>query len=112
MIIARGTTPTVVCNIPNDVSLDDINEIWFNISQNGCVLVDRTLRKGQVEINKTNHTILTILTQRETLRLNNTEPRPFFSLRILYSDGNAIANMRNKKAIIFVQEIAKEGVIA
>ncbi len=112
MIIARGTTPTVVCKIPDSTSLDDISEIWFSITQNGKLVVDKIYTNGDVFIDQEQHTIAASLTQTETLKLTNTEPRPFFGLRILYSDGHVIASRTKKSSIVFVQEIAKEGIIA
>ncbi len=108
MIIARGTTPTIECVIPEELPLDTAKEIWVTIKQGGTIVVDRTLTSSGVTIGE--NTIFIKLTQEETLQFNNMT-KTIIGLRILLNDDNAYSSYINKEAVICIMDTIKEGVI-
>ncbi len=103
--ITRGTTPNVVCTVPYDVPVAEANEIWFSISQDDCVVVDRTLTSGELLIN--GQSIIANLTQEETLAFK-TYPDAKIGVRLRLGN-EAIASSAPQK--IRILDVVKDGVI-
>ena len=104
MEIIRGTTPTIIINVRDNMDLSLIEEVWVYIYQNKKVKVDRTTDK--VEVIADRMRIAVTLTQEETLSLKKGEA--IFQVRLLMADGTALASIGRD---IDVKEIYKEGVI-
>ena len=66
----RGTTPTEYVHIPSEKILaTDIDEIWFTITQNKRIIIDKTIADATL----TNQTFAFPLSQEETLSLDPEE---------------------------------------
>lgn len=105
MSIIRGTTPTIVANIKNDIDLNDMVQVWFYLSQSNKVKVDKDI--DDCIIDATNKKIIIKLTQEDTLNLKTGDA--IIQLRILLNDGTALANEGSEEDIL---EIYKGGVIS
>ena len=100
----RGTTPTLLFNLPFQTSLISNAEILLKYTDsNKTVLIEKTI--DECELGDT--TISTVLTQEETLQL----PAPTdvkIQLRILTTDGTVMATDIYR---VSVKKLLKEGVI-
>ena len=104
MSIIRGTTPTICATIKNEIDLRDVVQIWFYISQNNKVKVDKYLDDCTFDFE--NRQILVTLTQNDTLNLKAGEA--ILQLRLLLNDDTALANEGMDEEI---SQIYKDGVI-
>ena len=104
MEIIRGTTPTIVITITNEMDLTTIQKVWIYISQQNKVKVDKLF--SDVIIDAENKKILVKLTQEDTLALKSGDA--LFQIRLLLTDGTALATIANDIRIL---EIYKGGVI-
>lgn len=105
MVIVRGTTPEIICTIPEEIELTNAKEIWVSIGQSGKV-INKTLSNNDVIINE--HTLLLRLTQEETLSLSSFIDANI-DIRILLNDDTALASIN--KGVIDVRNVIKGGVI-
>ena len=107
----RGTTPTL--NISIDYASYDIAIAWITISQNGRIVIDKTLESEGVTIEdvtvegQTTAIIHMTLTQEDTLALASGKEAAL-QIRALMNDGSAGASSIFK---LNVAAILKEGVI-
>lgn len=68
MSIIRGTTPTLVFNVKNDIDLDTIEVLWITFRpKNGTNLKEKTYDLDDVVIDSAKRTITLNLTQEDTL---------------------------------------------
>ena len=104
MQIIRGTTPTIVINIKDDIDLSQVVEVWVYISQQNKVKVDKKIE--DVSFNVDDRQILLTLSQDDTLNLKAGDA--LFQIRILLNSGTALATTATDIEII---EIYKGGVI-
>ena len=105
MQITRGTTPTILINIKNDIDMTTIHQVWIYISQQNKVKVDKEI--SDVDIDTEKRQISLRLEQEDTLALKSGDA--FFQIRILLEDGTALATVANKISVI---EIYKDGVLS
>lgn len=105
MQITRGTTPTILINIKDNLDMDNIQQVWVYISQQNKVKVDKQIADVQIDTEKKQISVK--LTQEDTLALKAGEG--FFQIRVLLNDGTALATVANK---ILVVEIYKDGVMS
>ena len=105
MQITRGTTPTILINIKDNLDMDNIQQVWVYISQQNKVKVDKQIADIQIDTEKKQISVK--LTQEDTLALKAGEG--FFQIRVLLNDGTALATVANK---ILVVEIYKDGVMS
>lgn len=104
MQLIRGTTPTIVINIKDDIDLSLITEIWVYISQQNKVQVDKKLE--DISFDYDNKQISLKLTQQDTLNLK--AGNALFQIRMLLKDGTALATGGSQ---ITINEIYKTGII-
>lgn len=104
MSIIRGTTPTITANIHNEIDLHDVVQVWFYLSQNSKVKVDKTF--DDCLFDYTNRKILIRLTQQDTLNLKAGEC--VVQMRILLNDDTALANEAIDEDIL---QVYKDGII-
>ena len=81
----RGTTPTLKFGLPFEVSL--IEKASIALSQNGSVIIDKSLDDCEVE----EKTLILKLSQSETLKLRS-ETDTEIQVRIRTHDGTALAS--------------------
>ena len=105
MQIIRGTTPTIVITITNEMDLTTISEVWVFISQQNKVKVDKLL--PDVQIDTENRKLSVKLEQEDTLNLKANYDT-MFQIRMLLNDGTALATVATA---IDVGEVYKGGVI-
>lgn len=105
MSIVRGTTPTICANIKNEIDLHLITQVWFYISQQKKIRVDKTI--DDCEFDYENRKILITLSQEDTLNLKAGSA--IFQLRVLLENGTALANKGAEEKIF---EVYKDGIIA
>lgn len=96
MQIIRGTTPTIIINVKNDIDLSQVVEAWVYISQRDKVRVDKTIE--DLTIIPEEKKIIVLLTQENTLNLK--EGDALFQIRILFQDGTALATVASDVEII------------
>ena len=106
MIIVRGTTPSIVSEIPEDIDMSRAVEVWFSISQLSKLIADDTFSNGSVAID--GQQIEIELTQEQTLALKVGVPTNI-GIRILLDDGEAFASYDPEPVVI--KDIVKGGVI-
>lgn len=104
MQIIRGTTPTITMNVKSELDFELITEIWLYIAQQNKVKVDKVIE--DVTLNDEKKTITCVLSQEDTLALKEGDAT--IQLRVLLSDGTALANKESK---ITVLPVRKQGVI-
>ena len=105
MQLIRGTTPTIVINVKDDIDLSTITEIWVYISQQNKVKVDKKIE--DVDIDDVTKTITLTLSQEDTLSLKSGEA--LFQIRLLLQDDTALATTASEIEIL---EIYKGGIIS
>lgn len=117
--IKRGTTPTITMNIPEDIDLTKVTNMWFSISQSGNTsepLIKRNMDSCNVD--SENHKVWVLLTQEETLRLMPTARegigysnnlQALVELSIIYDNG---VRSTSKKQTATVLDSVREGVMA
>ena len=88
MLLRRGTTPTITCNIQEDIDLTQITDAWLYISQGGKLVVDREI--ADLVIDPEKHTIKATLTQEETLSAK--EGLAKIQLRLKTTDNMALGS--------------------
>lgn len=81
----RGTTPTLEFELPFEVSL--IEKASIVLSQNGSVIIDKSLDDCKVE----DQTLVLKLTQSETLKLRE-DTKTEIQVRVRTHDGTALAS--------------------
>ena len=104
MQLIRGTTPTIVVNVKSELDFTMITEVWLYIAQQNKVKVDKELEN--VTLNEEKKTITCVLSQEDTLSLKDGDAT--IQIRILLSDGTALANKESKVTVLPVR---KQGVI-
>ena len=97
----RGTTPTIIFNLPFDVSTVRNVEVYF--AQNDELLVT----KGRSDCVLSGKTLAVTLTQEETLSFDNDEKLEV-QARFVFTDGSVDATDIIKQK---VKEILKDGEI-
>lgn len=105
MQIIRGTTPTIVITITNEMDLSTVQEVWVYIAQQNKVKVDKLL--PDVTIDTENNKISVKLEQDDTLNLKANQDA-LFQIRMLLTDGTALATVATD---VEVGEVYKGGVI-
>ena len=105
MEIIRGTTPTIVITIMNEMDLTLVQEVWVYIYQQKKVKIDKQI--DDVTIDAEHNKITVKLSQNDTLNLKANQDT-LFQIRMLLNDDTAIATIAEN---ISVEEIYKEGVI-
>lgn len=104
MRIIRGTTPTIIINIKNDIDLSQVVEAWVYFSQRDKVRIDKIT--SDITILPSEKKMQVTLTQEDTLNLK--EGDALFQVRLLFSDGTALAT---KGSDVEVYQIYKGGEI-
>lgn len=106
--IYRGTTPTLRCILPEELTDKSIAEVWITLK-----FFDRaTLHRDQIdyflskgEFSLSGNVITLAMSQDDTLRLHPNDYR--LDIRILLSNGSAVA-LKQKKTI-HVIDVLKDG---
>ena len=100
----RGTTPTHEFNIPNEIALGTMEEIYITYWQAGHVVVEKSIE--DITVDAENHKLSVTLTQNDTLafKIGNVE----IQVRM-----KTVANVALASNIISVpaERILKDGVI-
>lgn len=99
--IIRGTTPTNIFNV--NVDLTEAEDIIISYAQKGNVVINKMIS----DIDVTEDTVSTTLTQTETLKLDAAYDVDI-QIRALFDDGTAIAS---DIITVDVGKILYEGVI-
>ena len=105
MQLIRGTTPTIVITITNELDLTTIQEVWVYIAQQNKVKIDKLY--SDVTIDAEHNKISVKLEQEDTLNLKANQDA-LFQIRMLLTDGTALATIATE---IEVGEVYKGGVI-
>lgn len=117
--IKRGSTPTITMNIPENIDLTRVTDMWFSISQSGSTsepLIKRDMFTCNVDAE--NHKVWVLLTQEETLRLMPTAREgigygnnvlALVELSIIYDNG---VRTTTKKKTATILDNVREGVMA
>ena len=105
MELTRGTTPTIVITVKNEIDFSQVSAIWVYVSQLNKVKVDKEL--ADVSFDQEHKQITLTLAQEDTLALKaGTEA--LFQIRLLLMDGTALATLATK---VKINEVYKDGVI-
>lgn len=99
----RGTTPTIVFKVKNDIDFDDLKQVWITLKSLSHEL---TKTIDELVLNKNDHTIEMYLTQEETLEFGTGKVD--VQMRLLTNEGHALAS---KVKNLRMNPILKEGVI-
>ena len=99
--LTRGTTPTLIFELPFDTS--EAQKMWISFRQESRLVIDKTL--ADVTLDETKVSVH--LTQEETLALCRKESCTI-QMRVLTKDGEALASQIISCA---VADILKDGVI-
>ena len=105
MQIIRGTTPTIVITIKNEMDLTTIQEVWVYISQQNKVKIDKKIE--DVTIDAEHRKISARLEQEDTLALTANKDA-LFQIRLLLTDDTALATVASEVEVI---EVYKDGII-
>lgn len=105
MEILRGTTPSIVLVVKNNIDLSQASQVWMYIYQKKQLKVDKLIQ--DVTIDVVNKTITLRLEQEDTLNLKSGEA--IFQVRLLTNDGNAYGTVGAEVEIL---EAYKDGVIS
>lgn len=105
MEIIRGTTPTVVITVKNEMDLTTIQEVWVYIAQQNKVKIDKLYQ--DVTIDAEHNKISVKLEQEDTLKLKAKQDA-LFQIRMLLTDGTALATIATE---VEVAEVYKDGII-
>ena len=97
----RGTTPSLIFNLPIDPTT--LTQAWITISQNNNVVINKTLAECQIQ----DTSIICSLSQQDTLLLQKRIDAQV-QLRVLTEGGDALASPIYS---VKVQDILKDGVI-
>ena len=84
----RGTTPTHVFTLPDDVPLQDFTTMYMTYSQNGKVVVEKT--QTDFTVDTEGHKIRLKFTQADSLRFQPGAVQ--IQLRAKTAQGNAVAS--------------------
>lgn len=106
MIIVRGTTPSISCDIPEYIPMQEASEVWFTLKQNGTMIADGIMSQGTVFLS--NQTVTVYLSQEQTLALR-AGFKAALGIRILLTNGQAYASYDSEGVI--VKDVVKGGVI-
>lgn len=104
MEIIRGTTPTIIITVKDDIDLTQVDEVWVYISQQNKVRVDKTTES--ITIDPVEKQMMVSLTQQDTLNLK--EGDALFQIRLLLTDGTALATIADD---VEIRQIYKGGII-
>lgn len=105
MEIVRGTTPTIVITVKNEMDLTTIQEVWVYIAQQNKVKIDKLYQ--DVTIDAEHNKISVKLEQEDTLKLKANQDA-LFQIRMLLTDGTALATIATE---VEVAEVYKDGII-
>ena len=105
MEIVRGTTPTIVGTVKNEMDLTTIQEVWVYIAQQNKVKIDKLYQ--DVTIDAEHNKISVKLEQEDTLKLKANQDA-LFQIRMLLTDGTALATIATE---VEVAEVYKDGII-
>lgn len=105
MEIVRGTTPTIVITVKNEMDLTTIQEVWVYIAQQNKVKIDKLYQ--DVTIDAEHNKISVKLEQEDTLKLKANQDA-LFQIRMLLTDDTALATIATE---VEVAEVYKDGVI-
>lgn len=108
--IYRGTTPTLSCILPTELTDKTIAEVWLtfkfiNKQTLRCDQIDYYLSKGNLTLK--GNLLSLRFTQEDTLRFKPVDYK--LDIRLLLNNGNAMA-LKTKK-IIHIIDVLKNGVI-
>jgi len=106
MVLIQGTTPTIIINIKNDIEFSQIAGASLTISQRDKIRVHKDIT--DITVNPVERRIKVLLTQEDTLNLR--EGDAIIQVRILMSDGTALASLEKEIGVIRTQggEISSE----
>ena len=105
MEIVRGTTPTIVITVKNEMDLTTIQEVWVYIAQQNKVKIDKLYQ--DVTIDAEHNKISVKLEQEDTLKLKANQDA-LFQIRMLLTDDTALATIATE---VEVAEVYKDGII-
>ena len=100
----RGTTQIIVINIGDDLNINDYTTIWVTISQNGCVILNKTGTDITI-IDQSN--ISVELSQADTLSLS----KGTIELQVRASKDSGATAVASNISTIAVDRILKDGEI-
>jgi hypothetical protein len=103
--IIRGTTPIISFEVPADVDMTLITEIWISLAQNGKIIVDRVFTHDEVQV--LDNVISIKLEQEDTLALK-TYATAIFAVRMKTDGGVAMGSYPLELEVI---DTVKGGVI-
>lgn len=98
MQLIRGTTPTINVKVTNDMDLSDVTQVWVYIAQQNKPKVFKDI--NDVTVDTEESTFTTTLSQDDTLALRAGDC--YFQMRVLLSDGTALATVAQKLTVLNV----------
>jgi len=114
--IKRGTTPTITMNMPEEIPLVEVVDIWVSISQitrTSVPVINKTMNDCTIDYD--NKIISVLLSQEDTLRLLPTQNTgvqynlsTYIEISLKFSDGSRATS---NKQLITVLDNVKEGVM-
>lgn len=106
MEIIRGTTPTIIVNVLDDIDLSEVVSVWLYIVQKKTII---NREKPDVIFDFENRTMSITFEQDDTLELKEGEAK--FQIRMLLDDGTKRTALATVAQDIEILEIYKEGII-
>lgn len=109
MDVTRGTTEGITIDIPEEIDLNEAQEVWVSFTQNSVVVVDKKLSDEslEIQIDEESQMLYFTLSQEDTLKFKSYL-HLWVGIRILLKDGQAFASEPEEFAIY---DVNKGGVI-
>lgn len=100
----RGTTPTIIIEVEDEIDLSYVAQVWIYIYQNKQLKVDKMIEDVQFDYE---HNLITLrLSQDDTLNCKAGEAK--FQIRLLMDNTEALATIGSD---VVIYEVYKDGVI-
>lgn len=100
----RGTTPTFVIEIPENLSVNDFDSAYLTFEQSGSTVLEKDL--ANMTLDSANNTLAVVLTQAETLALTGDK---FVRYQLRFTIGGSA--YATQKWQVSVEQILKDGLI-
>lgn len=88
-MIYRGTTPTISFKIDDTSILSDIEDVWITIKTKDEIILNKTYKNSEVDIDILNSIISIHLSEKETLKF----PVPFVNIQLKIKFNNGDVNV-------------------
>ena len=106
--IRRGSTPNIICHIPDEIDMSEITNVWLYLTQEehgkNKVIIDKIF--PDMDLNLDEQTISVKLSQEETLALRLGVAT--IQIRLLMEDGDCLPSSEESVRVL---NVYKEGVM-